>query len=198
LRALLTGPARWFGLVSLGAESEGTPPRVFRPRPRPAHDPAAEPPALAVKPDLTLAMPAARRFQRFQLARVADLAQVGDPYIYRLTPASLQRAVSQHIDVDKVLSFLGGLTDAPLPEPVRSSLTRWAERGTEIWLEQTLLLHVEDAAVMEQLTAAPKVARYLTPLNTTAALVNEKDWARLVATLAELGLLPELVNIAEV
>lgn len=195
LRALLTGPAWWLGLVELGGETEGGPPEVFRPllveRPGPVDVPSS-----VVRADLTVTMPAARRFERFQLARVADLVSAGDLYVHRLTPASLSRGRRQKIDAAKVLGFLDGLSDAPLPQSVRSSLTRWAERGTEVWLERTVLLRVASEAVLQEILASPKASRYVGQVTgPTAAVVAEKDWSKLVDTLAELGLLAELVDI---
>jgi hypothetical protein len=143
-------------------------------------------------------MPAGRRYDRFQLARVADLTQVDDPYVYRLTPTSLRRARGQHIDLERVLSFLDGLTDAALSEAVRSSLTRWADRGTEVWLERTLLLRVSDKSVMKQITDSPSTKHFVRQsLSPMAATVLERDWPELLAGIAELGLLPELNGIEE-
>jgi hypothetical protein len=198
LHALLTGPARWLGLVELGANAEGEPPQVFRVRAGLAFTALSEPAPPAVRPDLTVTMPAGRRFDRFQLARVADLARVDDPYVYRLTPTSLDRARQQHIGLERVLSFLDGLTDVALPDAVQSSLTRCAERGTEVWLERMVLLTVTDEAVMKQITSSPRTGRFIgRAVGSTAAVVAEQDWPSLVAGLVELGLLPELVDVEE-
>lgn len=192
LCALLNGPARWLGLVELGAYGEGEASTVFRPRAGATTAPTAGSISL-VNADMTVTLAAVRRFERFQLARVADLVRVDDPYVYRLTPASLQRARQKRIGIDRVLGFLGDLSDAPLPEAVRSSLARWAERGTEAWLERTLLLRVADEAVMGQILASPNTNRHIARiLGPTTAAVAEKDWPDLVRALAELGMLAEL------
>ena len=198
LRALMTGPAWWLGLVDLGSEAEGEPPKVFRTRPANGapesagpQQPDEAPPV--VRPDLTVTMPTACRLQRFQLARVADLLTADDLYVYRITPGSLHRARQQRIDVERVLGFLDGLSDAPLPNAVQSSLTRWAERGTEVWLEQTVILSVVDEGVMQQIVASPRAGPLIGRLvGPTTAMVAERDWPKLVGVLAELGLLAEL------
>ena len=193
LRALLTGPAWWLGLVELGAEKEGALPRVFRPRQSLASPPDLPPPL--VHPDLSVAMPPAQRFERFQLARVADLVAVGEAFVYRLTPGSLERARQQKIGAARVLDFLDGLSDAPLPQGVRSSVTRWGERGTEVWLERALLLRVADEKTLEQILAAPQTKRYVRRIvGPVAVTVAEDDWPKLAAALAELGLLAELIG----
>jgi hypothetical protein len=193
LRALLTGPAWWLGLVELGDGAEETP-QVFRTTTEAGLAPTTgTPPAPVIHGDLTVTMPAARRFERFQLARVADLERVDDPYLYRLTPNSLSRARQQRIDAEKVSSFLDGLSDKPLPKAVQSSLERWNERGTEVWIERTVLLLVTDEALMEQIVGSPQTNRYVgRVVGPTTAVVAEKDWLKLLEALAELGVMAEL------
>jgi len=191
LRALLTGPAFWLGRVELSADGA-----VFRPASEPAETAA---PATAVHPDLSIEIPAARRFQRFQLARVTDLQTVGDPYVYRLTPASLARARQQRIALERMLGFLDELSETPLPGPVRACLTRWFERGTEVWLERVVVLRVSSQDVLRQILDAPQTRRYIQrTVGPTAAAVAEQDWQRLVEALAKMGLLPELEGLTEI
>jgi hypothetical protein len=195
LRALLLGPAWWLGVVELGSEEKDGPRDVLRAVLASKTDPASEPSLAVIHPTLTVTMPAQRRFERFQLARVADLVSVGDAFVYRLTPASLARARQQHIDLERVLSFLQGLNETPLPRAVRSSLTRWAERGTEVWLKRTVLLRVSDEEVMGQITASPRTKRFIVDVvGPTTATVAEKDWESLLVALAELGFLTEEVS----
>jgi hypothetical protein len=189
------------GLVDLGSEAEGEPPKVFRTRPgngaQESVDPvsAGEAPPV-VRSDLTVTMPAARRLQRFQLARVADLLTADDTYVYRITPGSLQRAQQQRINVERVLDFLDRLSDAPLPNAVQSSLTRWATRGTEVWLERTVILRVDDEATMEQIINSPAAGSLIGRLvGPTTAVVAERDWPKLVGVLSELGLLADLGDL---
>jgi hypothetical protein len=196
LRALLTGPAWWLGLIELGGETESSPPGVLRPAPEAPSLPS--PPPAVVHPDLRITMPSARRFERFQLARVADLIAVDEDYVYGLTPASLERARQQKISDERVLSFLEGLNDAPLPQGVRSSVKRWARQGTEVWLERALLLRVSDKEVLEQILAAPQTRRYVgRVVGPTAAIVAEDDWPRLTVALTELGLMAESIGVQD-
>ena len=196
LRALLTGPAWWLGLVELGGPGEGEPAQVFRAASQAAS--AADLLSPAVHPDLRVTIPAARRFERFQLARIADLVAVGDSYVYRLTPASLRRARQGRIGHERVLSFLDGLRDAPIPKAVRSSVTRWAQWGTEVWLERVLLLRVADERVLQEILASPQASRHIERvLGPTVAAVAEQDWERLVVILAELGLLTDVTGVGE-
>jgi hypothetical protein len=199
LRSLLMGPAFWLGLVELGGETPGRVPEVFRRRAIAGPQGALELPSPAVRSDLTIAMPALRPFERFQLSRVADLTAVGDLYLYRLTPASLSRARRQGIPVEKLLTFLESLSDAPLLPVVRASLDRWDAQGTEVRLERTILLRVTTEAVMKQVMASPKASRHVERIiGPTHAVVKEQDLPRFVSALAELGLLAELVGLKSV
>jgi hypothetical protein len=200
LRALLTGPAWWLGLVELGGREQAGAAEVFRTRRELGLAlTEGDQPTPAIHADLTVTMPAALRFERFQLARVADLERVDDPYIYQLTPNSLSRARKQRIDAEKVASFLGGLSERPLPKAIRSCLERWDERGTEVWMERTVLLRVADEAVMQQIASSPKTGPYVgRVVGPAAAVVAEKDWPKLLEALAELGLMAELVGMGDV
>jgi hypothetical protein len=192
LRALLTGPAFWLGLVELSADGA-----VFCPVGEPADTETPPPPT--VHPDLSIEIPAARRFQRFQLARIADLQTAGESYVYRLTPASLARARQQRISFERLLGFLDELSETPLPGPVRACLTRWFERGTELWLERVVLLRVSSQDVLKQILDAPQTRRYVQRvIGPTAAAVAEEDWQRLVEALAEIGLLAEMEGLTEI
>jgi hypothetical protein len=199
LRAMLLGPAWWLDLVELGGETAADSPEIFLPQSRMGTRPETSVTSAAqtvVRANLSVTIPAHLRLERFQLARVADLAVAGDEYVFRLTPASLQRARRQRIDLEKVLGFLDGLTAAPLSKSVSSSLERWNDRGTEVWLEQTTLLRVKDEQVMQQILKSPKASRYIGPVQSpTIALVAEKDWPNLVSSLAELGFLAELIGL---
>ena len=111
---------------------------------------------------------------------------------------SLGRARGQHIDTDKIVTFLEDVSDAPLPDGVQASLTRWSQQGTEVWLERTVLLRVADEAVMQQIEAAPEAAHYVQRLvSPTVAVVTAQDWPDLLIALAGLGLLADLAGIED-
>jgi hypothetical protein len=138
-------------------------------------------------------VPAARRYERFQLARVADWLQSGAPFVYRLTPSSLERARQQGISITRVLDFLGDLIEAPVPRSVEAALTRWAARGAEARLERVLLLRISSEDLMDQVVSSPTLCRLIRErIGRTAAIVHEQDWDRVISALGEMGLLPEV------
>jgi hypothetical protein len=216
IRYLIAGPLAWLGLVDLGADAPGAPAAVFRltlggaacldlVAPPPEPEPAPAP--LALRRDFTVLVPPARRYDRFQLARVAEWvssplageAEGSEPlFTYRLTPSSLERARRQGISAARVLEFLGRATDAPLPRSVEAALTRWDARGAEASLERVVMLRLSSEELMAQVTSSPSTRRLIgEQVGPMAALVREKDWPRLVAALGEMGLVPDVVDLED-
>jgi hypothetical protein len=134
----------------------------------------------------------ANRYQRFQVARVADPEplQPGRPAPYRLTPDSLARAAEQAIDADRLLQFLAKASQRPVPAGVRRAIERWQERGTEATLESVVLLRVRDPEVLEKLRTNPKTRPYFAEsMGDYAAVIRCDDWDKLRQAAAALGLL---------
>ena len=221
IRYLITGPLYWLGLTELGVGRNSAhlhsytptlPYSTFRltsagaaflgltePPPEP------EPPPLTLRSDFTVLAPPARRYERFQLSRVA--AWVRTPilhspfsilFVYRLTPTSLERARQQGIPVARVLEFLSRTTNAPVLRSVETALTRWEARGPEARLERVVLLRLSNEGLMAQVISSPR-ARHLIHerVGPAAALVRERDWLRLVTALGEMGLLPDVIGLEE-
>jgi hypothetical protein len=210
IRYLVTGPLAWLGLVNLGSPGLGVPFTAFRltligavflglvaPPPEPALAP------LTLHRDFSVLVPPARRYDRFQLARVADwtasppLKEGGAfEFVYRLTPASLGRARQQGISVARVLEFLKQAIDAPIPRSIEAALTRWDARGAEARLERVVVLRLASEELMAQVLASPPARRLIREqIGPAAALVLEKDWPRLVAALGDVGLVPDVVAL---
>ena len=201
---LLTGPMAWLGLVDLGSEREGGEPKVFclsaaglaflgigGPAPK-----VESAPPLTVQADLVVLVPAARRYERFQLSRIADWVRTADPYAYRLTPSSLGRARKQAISVAKIKGFLEQASAAEIPRSARKALDRYHQRGAEARLERGVLLRVEDEHLLEQLATSPGTRRFIREVvGPTTALVARGDWSQLVRALAEEGILIDVVGL---
>jgi hypothetical protein len=213
VRYIITHPLVWLGLVDLDS---GKIPAMFRLTPAGADflgmgqdEVQAEPASLNLRPDFTVLVDRARRYERFQLARIADwvsspaddLPGAESPFIYRLTPASLARARQQGIPVARVLEFLGdtvklATSGAPVPRFVEAALTRWEARGSEARLEQAVLLRLASEDLMAQAMSSPPIRRLIhEQLGPTTALVNRSDWPRLISLLGELGLLSDVVDL---
>jgi hypothetical protein len=200
IRHLIRTPLAWFGLVDLGRDEGQQSPTAFRlTRSGAAFLGVGEPPSTSELPSARLrsgfriAVPAARRYERFQLARVADWLQSGAPFVYRLTPSSLRRARAQGISIIRVLEFLGDLIDAPVPRSVEAALTRWAARGAEARLARAVILRIPSEDLMNQVVSSPTLSRLIRErIGPAAVIVHEQDWEQVIGALGELGLLPEV------
>ncbi len=211
IRHLISRPMNWLGLVDLGYASSGEVDRsshsatAFRLTARGAailnlREPPGPSPhrPLRLRTGFRVSVPAERRYERFQIARVTDWARSGDRYTYRLTPSALKRARRKGISVARVLEFLDQVTEAPIPPRLESALTRWSQRGTEVRVERSVLLRLTDKQLMDQARACRKVGNLIQEqLGPTTALVRAGDWPRLVVGLEALGLLPEVTGVAD-
>ena len=197
IRHLIGGPLFWLGLIDLDAAAQ---PTAFRLTLTGAallglttdqSTLPAESRWLIVQADATIDVAASRRYDRFQLARIADLiALTGEAYRYRLSPSSLTRAASQKIPADKVLAFLAEASGQSLPLSLSKAIERWSSKGTEVKVERAVIVRVKDAAILKRLQESPKTRGIaIEPLGPTAARINEKDWPKLVSILAEAGVL---------
>jgi hypothetical protein len=201
LRFLVRGPLSWLGLVQT-AQRDADQETLFQ------LTPAALSWLAGTQPDRReVTMPIvvqetgrvlvpfnANRYERFQVARVADAEplQPGKPAPYRLTPGSLARSAEQAIDAERLLEFLAKASQRPVPAGVRRAVERWQERGTEATLESVILLRVRDPEVLEKLRANPKTRPYFAEsMGDYAAVVKSSDWDNLRQAAAGLGLLIE-------
>lgn len=194
IRSIITGPLAWLGMVATNGDEACfslTPTgAAFLGRAEPPPEPPSPP--LVIRPDFVLEVPAGRRYERFQVSRVADWLHIGDPSLYRLTPASLERARQQRIPPERVVAFLEEATGGAVPPVLRRALERWARRGPEARLESVVLLRVQDEALLRELAATPATRRYIREIIApTVALVSSGDAERLAQALVERGILPD-------
>jgi hypothetical protein len=200
IRHLIRKPMAWLGLVELGANGEDRSASFFRLTQGGgaflglAEPPATPEPAPArLRSSFRVAVPAARRYERFQLARVADWLASGNLFVYRLTPSSLDRARRQGISATRVLEFLGNLIEAPVPRSVEAAVTRWAARGAEARLERVLVLRISSEELMDEVASSSALGSLIQErIGPTTAAIREQDWERVIEALSKMGLLPEV------
>jgi hypothetical protein len=197
LRYLLEGPCSWLGLVVRADRADD---RLFRLSARaldwlankpPKPDPIEVP--LVVSADGTVLVPFnASRLRRFQAARISEEEPVrpGQPFSYRISPGSLERAQQQGISLERVMRFFKEASGRPLPTGFERALNRWSENGIEARMEQLVVLKVREATILETLRANPKTRDFLgESLGELATVVRHEDWPKLAAASAALGLL---------
>lgn len=197
LRFILTGPMHWLGLVDLGEDGKLCRLTVYGRAlcgaadwPDPPEDRAH----LTIQPDGAILAPRTlSRYERFQLARITEWRAAGDPFIYALGTAGLQRAAQQGIQHDAIRAFLRRTSGGDLPEPVDRMLGQWEQvGGAEAKLTRAVVLRTDDPAAMEAILNTPELRRYLgAQLGPTAVIVRAGQENDLASALHQRGILVE-------
>ncbi len=199
LRFLVQGPLVWLGAMEATEHLYRltAPGLAWLNAEKPDEREVTVPPVVQV--DATILVPLnAERQHRFQIARVAEPVPVepGKPFVYRLSPASLELARSQGIEPDRVLQFLEKTSGRPIPASTKRAVERWLEKGTEGRLEQLVVLRVKDAEILDKLQNNAKTRPFLGErLGDLAVAVKGEDWEELRNAAAQLGLLLGAVRV---
>jgi hypothetical protein len=135
------------------------------------------------------------RAVRYQLARFCEWEEEkSGEYRYRLTPASLTRAKEQGLKVEHLLALLSRHAAAGIPPVLVKALKRWEVNGTEARAGVQVILKVSRPEVLEELRRS-KAARFLgEPLGPTSIVIKDGAQPKVMAALAEIGLLAEDVT----
>ena len=188
----LIGPMHWLGLADIGEDvvrltAYGRSFLGFSEWPQP--DEAAH--TIDVRNDGTfLVTRRVNRFDRFQLARFANWAQSGDPFIYRLDGDSIQRAAAQGINTGHIQAFIARHLDGkPLPVPIAKLLRSWQDGArTSLSFERLTVLRTNSEEALDKIFAMPVFRRYLgARLGPMACVIREDQWSDLRAKLGEHG-----------
>jgi len=187
-------PLHTLGVVELGYRWEGLPPDRFRLTEAGAQLLRGEQPVLEAAPPLRLSeegritVPPGRRYELFQLHRIADWRD-DDLYTYDLTPASLTRARRQRIEIGRILAFLEESVDKPLAAPLKAALERAYRRGSELRLVHGWLVQSKEEAPLQEEAVRPFLRERL---GRRAALLDGRDVAHLRRAFVAQGLLPDV------
>lgn len=204
IRFTVTGPLHWLGILDLAAPSENAPIEAFR-LSKWAHELLAgsAPEGLPVEQDHILALSDGRlrvprltaRAARYQVARFCTWdSQDDDIYKYRLSPSSLQHAKNQGLQINHLLRILDRYTTSSPPTLIKA-LERWEERGIEARIEHLYVLRLSSPVILKQLRAS-RAARFLgEPLGSTSIIVKTGAREKVMAALAEMGYLGEIILI---
>ncbi len=175
IRAIVSGPLCWLGLANVDSQdhlnafclasnialvASETPPAV------------QEPPwgRLVVQPNFELvALAPISEALLVNLDRFAERIRLEHIAQYRLTRASVTRAIQMGLHADAIQQILEQAAGGPIPQNVQYSLVEWERqaRRIELWHDVTLL-EVDDAALLDTLFAdagtRPFFGRRLTPV----------------------------------
>ncbi|MFN2121777.1 MAG: helicase-associated domain-containing protein, partial [Anaerolineales bacterium] len=196
VRFLIVDVLHRLGLADLASADAGAPPISFR-----MLDPDEVEARTSSKEDRKLKLTAQGRITaprlvpravRYQVARFCDWEeQEPARNHYRISPRGLQRAARQGLKADQLIQLLGKHSDAGVPSAVTKALRRWQTAGTEARTETETVLRVTRPDIIQQLRRS-KAGRFLgEPLGPTAVIIRPGAQSRVVAALAELGVLAE-------
>ncbi|MDP1715088.1 MAG: helicase-associated domain-containing protein [Anaerolineales bacterium] len=138
------------------------------------------------------------RAVRYQIARFCEWDEDGldhsatNEYVYSVNSQSLKRAGQQGLKTEQLLALLVKYTNSNVPPALVKALKRWEMHGSEARVESLHLLRVSQPEVMEELRSS-KAGKFLGELlSPTAVVVKEGAIQKVMAALAELGLLAEV------
>jgi hypothetical protein len=192
VRFFVTDILHWLGMLDLAVADEGGPVTAF-------HRPETPPKPVEENGKITVAsngkIVAGRlvpRVVRYQLSRFCEWdEEKPDEYRYHVTPRSLTKAKEQGLKVEHLLALLARHAEAGIPPVLLKALKRWEANGTEAKAATQVILKVSRPEVLEELRQS-KAARFLgEPLGPTSVIIKAGAQAKVMAALAEMGLLAE-------
>jgi len=191
VRYLIFGPLFWLGRVELAAAEQGGEPMAFR---LSTFVPKKEESGkiTVASNGRILVERTAPRAVRYQIARFCEWeAPKAEAYSYRVSPASLERAARQGLKVERLLPLLGKHAAGGLPPILAGALKRWEANGTEARVQRQVILRVSRPEVLEEMRKS-RAGRFLgEALGPTTVIVKDGAQSKVLAALAELGLLAE-------
>ncbi|MCL4273724.1 MAG: helicase-associated domain-containing protein [Anaerolineales bacterium] len=135
------------------------------------------------------------RAVRYQIARFCEWGdEKNDEYSYSISAKSLKRANEQGLKAEQLLAMLVKYTNGNVPPALVKALKRWDASGPEARLESLLVLRVSKPEIMEEMRKS-KAGKFLGELlSPTAVVVKSGAVDKVMAALAELGLLAEVIH----
>jgi hypothetical protein len=192
VRYFITGILFWLGQVELASSEEGVESTAFRVISEKVKG-RSEDGKIVARSNGQVAVPRfAPRTVRYQVARFCEWNDAKeDEYRYTITPSSLKRAGEQGLKVEHLLSLLAKYATGGIPPVLVKALKRWEVNGTEARVQTQVVLRVSRPEVLEEMRKS-KAARFLGEmLGPTTVVIKEGAQSKVLAALAELGLLAE-------
>jgi len=175
IKTVIGGMLAWLGLVELDREANPSAFRIFPGAPllmskTPTQDTETPWSRLIVQPNFELvALAPVSELLLVMLDRFAEQVSLEHIAQYRLTKASVARAIQRGLNAETIKSVLERAAGGEMPQNVAYSLVEWERqtRRIEIWPGATLL-EVDDASLLDTLFADPPIralfGRRLSPL----------------------------------
>lgn len=205
IRAILTGPLVWLGAIEVGNEEH---PNAFRLGPDAALLASESVPEVAdptwgrlvVQPNFDLvALAPVSESLLVELDSFAERVRLEHIAQYRLSKASVMRAVQLGLTSGTIQHILDRATGGTLPQNVQYSLGEWERqaRRIELWRAASLL-EVDDPIVLDELASDPETSSWLVRrLSPTLAEVSTRYLARLQERFWQRDYLPALTSASQ-
>ena len=134
----------------------------------------------------------APRVVRYQVSRFCEWDEPkADEYLYFVTAASLTRSKEQGLKAEQLLALLAKHSSAGVPPSLVKALKRWEINGTEARMQSQIVLRVSKPEALEEMRKS-KAARFMgESLGPTTVVIKEGAQSKVLAALAELGLLAD-------
>ena len=192
IRYFITEILFWLGQVELASPEEGVEPTAFRVISEKGKLKSEEGKIVARSNGQVTVPRFAPRAVRYQVARFCEWDESkGDDFRYTITPSSLKNAGEQGLKVEHLLSLLAKYTSGGIPPVLVKALKRWEVNGTEARVQTQVVLRVSRPEVLEEMRKS-KAARFLGEmLGPTSVVIKDGAQSKVLAALAELGLLAE-------
>ena len=197
IRFLITGPLTWLGVVSvetLESDNSGID-NFYLTVAGGSLLGLCEPPEIKVPPRININssgvidVPGRRRYERYQLSRIAQLVDHDNVYRFRITPSSLKRAQQQRIPFSRIVSFLEQATERTLPVHLKTAIQRLFHNNEGASLENHWILRLSDPDDCAIPALQNLVFEQLTP---NIVLVREQDLNSVLTILVENGILVDV------
>lgn len=223
IRALVTGPLHWLGLVDFSTHnSEVThvrlrglgdlfwdrvetlavtrQPSVQRPQPdQPASQTDASP--LTVEEDQIRVSPTLISGQAHSLLDHIAHLEVAQPqeFVYRLDPKAVHQTFEAGGTLTELLESWELLLSKPVPEPVQSRLTTWWQAYGQVRLYQnvTLIEFGDDYALTEMKTVTSLNTVMIAEISPRLVLIPRQAAPTLAAELEKAGYMPRQTDATE-
>jgi hypothetical protein len=133
------------------------------------------------------------RAVRYQISRFCQWEEPkADEYQYQVTSRSLSHAREQGLQAGQLLALLVKYTNSAVPPALVKALKQWEAHGTEARVKNLLVLRVARPEIVEELRQS-KAGKFLGEvLSPTAVIIKSGAEAKVLAALAEMGLLAEI------
>ncbi|MGH2560254.1 MAG: helicase-associated domain-containing protein [Thermomicrobiales bacterium] len=161
----LTTALDWFGLVEVAAIPHHT--RAVRLTPAgqalvndESPPETTERRRFIANADLTIALVNPTPLQVWSVSAFAELEQLGQESVYRLTPDAVGAALDAGFDVRQIATFLTNQRGQPLPAAIETALADWTRTYRRVRVRHTVALTPDDTATIDALAIALEAARY--------------------------------------